>query len=94
MSTMEYKKYIATIDYSHDDKCFYGKLAMIDDLVTFEATNVAELESNFKNSVNDYIQTCEDLNRKPQKTYKGSFNLRIDPQLHKNKTSFKRKLIN
>jgi predicted HicB family RNase H-like nuclease len=24
------------------------------------------------------------LNRKPQKTYKGSFNLRIDPQLHKN----------
>jgi hypothetical protein len=35
---------------------------MIDDLVTFEATNVAELESNFKNSVNDYIQTCEDLN--------------------------------
>jgi hypothetical protein len=31
-----------------------------------------------------YIQTCEDLNRKPQKTYKGSFNLRIDPQLHKN----------
>jgi predicted HicB family RNase H-like nuclease len=27
-------------------------------LVTFEATNVAELESNFKNSVNDYIQTC------------------------------------
>jgi predicted HicB family RNase H-like nuclease len=40
------KKYIATIDYSHDDKCFYGKLAMIDDLVTFEATNVAELESN------------------------------------------------
>jgi hypothetical protein len=36
--------------------------------------------SNFKNSVNDYIQTCEDLNRKPQKTYKGSFNLRIDPK--------------
>ena len=84
MSTIEYKNYIATVDYSHDDKCFYGKLAMIDDLVTFEATNVDELESNFRNSVNDYIQTCEDLNRTPQKTYKGSFNLRIDPQLHKN----------
>jgi hypothetical protein len=33
------QKYIATIDYSHDDKCFYGKLALIDDLVTFEPTN-------------------------------------------------------
>ena len=84
MNTMEYKNYIATVDYSQEDKCFYGKLAMIEDLVTFEATDVEGLEHNFKDSVDDYIQTCKALNRKPQKTYKGSFNVRMDPQLHKN----------
>lgn len=83
-STMEYKDYIAKIEYSSEDKCFFGKLEMIDDLVTFEATTVEELEQNFKNSVDDYMQTCKELGREPQKTYKGVFNVRIDPELHKN----------
>jgi predicted HicB family RNase H-like nuclease len=82
-STMEYKDYIARVEYSTEDKCFFGKLEMIDDLVTFEATTVEDLEKNFQNSVDDYIKTCEELNRKPQKTYKGVFNVRIDPELHR-----------
>ncbi len=80
---IEYKNYIGSVEYSHEDKCFFGKLEMIDDLVTFEATSVDELEANFKHSVDDYIDTCSALNRVPQKTYKGVFNVRIDPSLHK-----------
>jgi len=80
---IEYKNYIGSVEYSNEDKCFFGKLEMIDDLVTFEATNVEELESNFKQSVDDYINTCVELGRAPQKTYKGVFNVRIDPDLHR-----------
>jgi len=80
---IEYKNYIGSVEYSNEDKCFFGKLEMIDDLVTFEATNVEELESNFKQSVDDYISTCAKLGRAPQKTYKGVFNVRIDPDLHR-----------
>ncbi|MFP4487521.1 MAG: type II toxin-antitoxin system HicB family antitoxin [Campylobacterales bacterium] len=82
-NTIEYKGYIASIGYSSEDKCFFGKLEMIDDLVTFEATVADELEENFHNAVDDYIQTCKELNREPQKTYKGVFNVRIEPELHK-----------
>jgi len=82
-NTMEYKDYIAKIEYSNEDKCFFGKLEMIEDLVTFEATNVEELEINFQTCVDEYMQTCEDLGRLPQKTYKGVFNVRIEPELHK-----------
>jgi len=82
-STIEYKDYIGSVEYSHEDRCFFGKIEMIDDLVTFEATTVDELETNFKNCVDEYIQTCKQLNREPQKAYKGVFNVRIDPQLHK-----------
>jgi len=82
-NTIEYNGYIGSVEYSSEDKCFYGKLEMINDLVTFEATTADELEKNFQNSVNEYIKTCKELKREPQKTYKGVFNIRIEPVLHK-----------
>jgi len=82
-NTIEYKGYIGSIEYSSEDKCFFGKLEMIDDLVTFESDNANDLETNFHNSVNEYLQTCQDLGREPQKIYKGVFNVRLDPELHK-----------
>jgi len=56
---------------------------MIDDLVTFEADNARELENNFHNAVDEYLETCLALGREAQKVYKGVFNVRIDPELHK-----------
>ena len=82
-NTIEYNGYIGSIEYSPEDKCFFGKLEMIDDLVTFEAVSAIELEENFHNAVDEYIQTCKELSREPQKVYKGVFNVRIDPELHK-----------
>ena len=44
------------------------------------------LEAIF-NVINGYlynnIETCESLGRKPEKAFKGQFNVRIDPALHK-----------
>lgn len=82
-NTIEYKGYIGSIEYSHEDKCFFGKLEMIDDLVTFEANRADELETNFQNAVDEYIKTCKEIGREPQKTYKGVFNVRIAPELHR-----------
>jgi len=82
-NTIEYKGYIGSIEYSSEDKCFFGKLEMIDDLVTFEATSAQELEDNFHNAVDDYLETCKALEREPQKVYKGVFNVRIEPELHR-----------
>ena len=82
-NTIEYKGYIGSIEYSSEDKCFFGKVEMIDDLVTFEATYAKELEKNFHTAVDEYLETCKQLNREPQKVYKGVFNVRIEPELHK-----------
>jgi predicted HicB family RNase H-like nuclease len=82
-NTIEYKGYIGSIEYSSEDKCFFGKLEMIDDLVTFEAITALELEDNFHVVVNDYLETCKALGREPQKVYRGVFNVRIEPELHK-----------
>ncbi len=81
-NTIEYNGYIGSIEYSPDDKCFYGKVEMINDLITFEANSADELEINFNYVVNEYIQTCKELDREPQKTFKGVFNVRMDSELH------------
>ncbi len=80
---LEYKGYIATVEYSSEDKVFFGKIEMISDLVTFECENALELEDIFKSRVDDYLETCRKLNREPQKSFKGVFNIRINPTLHK-----------
>ena len=82
-NTIEYKGYLGSVEYSHEDKCFFGKLEMIDDLVTFEANAADELETNFHTVVDEYLLTCKELQREPQKVYKGVFNVRIEPELHK-----------
>ncbi len=48
----------------------FGKLDMINDLVTFEANNANDLEENFKNTVDEYIETCKELGREPKKLSK------------------------
>ncbi len=65
--TIEYNGYIGSVEYSREDKCFFGKLEMINDLVTFEAITTQELETKFHNAVEEYIQTCNELGHEPQK---------------------------
>lgn len=53
----------------------------------FEGTTVKELKKAFHEAVEDYLETCKALNKEPDKTYKGSFNVRITPQLHRQTAS-------
>ncbi len=81
--TLRYKDFIGSIEVSLEDACLHGKLLFINDLVTYEATTLKQLQKEFEHSVNDYLVTCKNLNRKPQKPYKGSLNVRIGSDLHK-----------
>ncbi len=83
MSMMEYKGYLGTVEYSPEDHCLYGKLAYIRDLVNYEATTVKKLEKEFRAAVDDYLETCRDLNKAPHQPCKGSFNVRTGPELHR-----------
>lgn len=80
---LEYKDYLGTVEFSADDKVFYGKIQGINDLVLFEGESVSELENNFKESVNDYLETCNELGKEPNKAFKGSFNVRVNEKIHK-----------
>lgn len=80
---LEYKGYLGTVEFSADDKVFFGKIRGINDLITFEGTSVEELSTAFEEAVTDYLETCKALNKAPDKVFKGSFNVRISQELHK-----------
>jgi len=80
---MEYKGYSSKIEYSDIDEVFHGKLIGINGLVSFEGTTVKELKREFKEAVDRHIEDCKKNNKEPNKIYKGSFNVRIDADLHK-----------
>jgi predicted HicB family RNase H-like nuclease len=80
---LEYKSYYATVQFSAEDEVFYGKIIGINDLVSFEGTTVTALKKAFREAVDDYLETCKQLGKEPEKTYKGSFNVRIPSELHR-----------
>ena len=82
MSTMTYKGYAASIEYSDDDECFIGYIAGIKDRIGFHGESVTELKDAFYEAVDDYLETCIAVGKAPQKPYSGKLMLRIPPELH------------
>jgi predicted HicB family RNase H-like nuclease len=85
---MQYKDYLASVHYSSEDDVFYGKVLGINDLINFEGSSVRALKKSFQEAIEDYITTCEEAGKDPNKSYKGTFNVRIPTQLHKEAALF------
>jgi predicted HicB family RNase H-like nuclease len=81
-NAMNYKGYAARIDFDAQDRIFFGRLAGIQDIVTFHGETVDELEAAFKEAVDHYLTTCSRLGDAPNKPYSGKLTLRIPPSVH------------
>ncbi len=54
---LKYKDFEGTIEYSENDKCYFGKVLNIDGLVSYEGIDIVELETDFKNAIDFYLKT-------------------------------------
>lgn len=79
---MNYKGYVGHVEYDNEVKIFHGEVIGLNDIITFQGKSVEELEEAFKTSVDDYLNWCKERDEKPEKTFSGTFNLRIPPELH------------
>lgn len=80
---LEYKGYYGTVEYSTADNILFGKVMGVNSLISFEGESVQKLKDDFESAVDDYIEMCAERNMEPEKAYKGSFNVRVSPELHK-----------
>lgn len=56
LSNIEYKGYKPRIRYSNSDKCFFGAVEGLRDLVSFGGTNIEEAINSFHEAVDGYIE--------------------------------------
>lgn len=82
MKYLDYKGYSGTIEYSEEDGLLYGQVMGINGLISYEGETGKELEKDFKAAIDEYLSDCKSKGIKPEKPFKGSFNVRIPPKLH------------
>ena len=59
----EYRGYIGSIEYEPEDRLHYGLLLNINDFVSYHADNIIDLEKQFHNAVDDYIEFCKEVGK-------------------------------
>lgn len=82
-NTIEYKNYLGSVEFSEEDGLFFGKVLGIRALISYEGSNAKELIDDFHGAVDDYLALCESESLEPERAYKGTFNVRVSPELHK-----------
>ena len=53
---IQYKNHLGTVELSKGDGVFYGKVLNVGALVSYEGATVDELEKDFHEAVDEYIQ--------------------------------------
>lgn len=86
--TLQYKGYDGSVEFSAEDRVLHGVLLGIRDAVVYEGVDVDSLESNFRAAVDEYLAFCAAEGKTPDQPFKGSFNIRVGPELHKRAALF------
>lgn len=82
-NVLEYKGYHTSITYDAHAGRLRGVINGIEDHVDFSSDKIEEIENEFHVAVDDYLEFCKEVGKSPCKEYKGVFNVRIQPALHR-----------
>jgi predicted HicB family RNase H-like nuclease len=80
---LHYKGYVGSLEFSEEDAVFHGRVVGIKAMISFEGDSVATITEDFHNAVDEYLDFCAENSVKPEKPFKGSFNVRIGTELHR-----------
>ena len=76
-----YKGFQGSVEY--DDGTLLIRILHIDDFISTTCDYASKAVAEFRDLVDDYLATCTEKGDEPNRPFKGSFNVRIDPQLHR-----------
>ena len=82
-SMLEYKGYHASVEYDAEDDILVGEVFGITDSLNFHGRSLDEIKKMFQQSIDNYLELCEKIGKNPDKEFKGTFNVRISPEIHK-----------
>ncbi len=69
MKLLEYKGFKGSSEFSSEDDCYFGKLLDVgQDLIMYEGKTLEGLEKDFRETVDEYIDLCERVEKRKKKT--------------------------
>jgi predicted HicB family RNase H-like nuclease len=80
---MEYKGYLATVEYDDEAGIFHGEVVNTRAVITFQGGSVDELHQEMASSIEDYLAWCAERGKEPEKPYSGTLLVRATPTLHR-----------
>lgn len=80
---LKYKGYSANLEIDADEQVIYGTVLDLQDVIHFEGETVAEATQAFEDSVDEYLDYCNEIGRTPEKPFSGHFTVRTSPELHR-----------
>ena len=80
---LKYKNYDGSIEASLEDGCLFGRILFINDKIFYEGRTLDDLRASFEEAVDEYVVTCEELGKIPEKPCSGQFQVRITSEQHR-----------
>ena len=80
---LKYIGYTGFVEFDDEAGIFHGEVLDLRDVITFQGKSVEEIEQAFRDSVNDYLEFCEERREEPDKPFSGRLMLRLPPHLHR-----------
>ena len=80
---IEYKGYTGVFEFDPSIDAFHGRIVGLQDVVTFQGRSLDELRREMAESVDDYLEFCGEVGKKPERPYRGEFLVRTTPELHR-----------
>ena len=82
MNVMTVDGYHAKIEYDEELDLFRGEILGLSGGADFYGKNPKELRTEFKKSLEVFLEVCKEKGLEPRRHFSGKFNLRISSELH------------
>ena len=80
---LTYKGYHGNIEFDEKAGLFHGEVVDLRDVITFQGTSVDELEQAFRDSIDDYLEFCQQRDEEPDRPFSGRLMLRLPTEVHR-----------
>ena len=80
---LKYKGYHGKVEFDEEAGLFHGEVVDLRDVITFHGKSVDELEHAFRDSVDDYLEFCQQRDEEPDNSFSGRLMLRLPTEIHR-----------
>ena len=70
-NVLENKGYYGSVEFDSRDEQLHGRLIGVSDVISYEGQSVEELKNDFQAAADDYLDTCREMGKEPEKPFSG-----------------------